>query len=42
VIGDTEEDARQRFAAEREAWRALHEREDQPTPEADREVAPQL
>jgi hypothetical protein len=35
VIGDTEEDARQRFAAEREAWRVLHEQEDQPTPEVD-------
>jgi len=35
VIGETEEDARQRFVDEREAWRALHEQEDQPTPEAD-------
>jgi hypothetical protein len=33
VIGETEDDARQRFAAEREAWRALHEQEDQPPAE---------
>jgi hypothetical protein len=33
VLGETEEDARQRFAAEREAWRVLHEREDRPPPE---------
>jgi hypothetical protein len=35
VIGETEEDALQRFAVEREAWRVLHERGDQPTPEVD-------
>jgi hypothetical protein len=35
VLGDTEEDARQQFAAEREAWRLLHERGDQPSPEVD-------
>jgi hypothetical protein len=33
VLGETEEDARQRFAAEREAWRVLHEREDRPSSE---------
>jgi hypothetical protein len=35
VIGDTEEDALQRFAAEREAWRAIHEQQDQPSPVVD-------
>jgi hypothetical protein len=42
VIGDTEEEARQQFAAEREAWRALHEQEDPPTPGADTEVPSQI
>ena len=27
VVGDTEEDALRRFAAEREAWRLLHEQD---------------
>jgi hypothetical protein len=35
VIGDTEEDALRRFAAEREAWRLLHEQSDRVAVEAD-------
>jgi hypothetical protein len=35
VVGETEEDALRQFAAEREAWRRLHEQPSRPTVEAD-------